>query len=170
LILNSCKLNIYIMKKAFVTFVVMLFVGLASTFAQSTNDSITVIKNKLYYQGKEVTSVSALRTIVANDDLALKQVKSANVASVFASVFAYIGGFAMGWEIGSLFFGKFNPYVFGGGVAVLGLGFGLTAVTISKMKSGAAIYNSHLGSTAYGTPVDLNFGLTPGGIGFTLSF
>lgn len=157
------------MKKVLLTFVAMFFVGLASVFAQNASDTITVEKNKYYYHGMQIESMRQIKSLVANDELALKEVKKASVASGFSSVIGYLGGFAIGYEVGSMFFGKFNPYIFGGGLAVAGLSIGLGAVSNNHLKKGVAIYNANLGKTAYGG-VELNFGLAPGGVGLTLSF
>ena len=40
----------------------------------------------------------------------------------------------------------------------------------NRMAKGARIYNGNLGKTSFGEPVQLDFGLVPGGIGLTLSF
>lgn len=158
------------MKKVLLTFVAMFFVGLASVFAQNASDTIVVEKNKYYYHGMQIESMRQIKSLVANDELALKEVKKASVVSGFSSVIGYLGGFAIGYEVGSMFFGKFNPYIFGGGLAVAGLSIGLGAVSNNHLKKGVAIYNANLGKTAYGGGVELNFGLAPGGVGLTLSF
>jgi hypothetical protein len=38
------------------------------------------------------------------------------------------------------------------------------------MTKGARIYNGNLGMTSCGEPIQLDFGLVPGGVGLTLSF
>ena len=76
------------MKKVFLTLIALLFVGLASVFAQTVNDSIAVEKNKYYYHGLQIESMRQIKSIVANDELALKEVKKAGVAGGFGYVFA----------------------------------------------------------------------------------
>ena len=158
------------MKKVLLTLVAMLFVGIASTFAQTASDTIAVEKNKYYYHGMQIESIRQIKSIVANDELALKEVKKAGVASGFAYVLGYVGGFAVGYELGSALFGSFNPYVFAGGAVLAGVGIGIGALADSHLKKGVAIYNSNLGATSYGSKIELNFGLAPGGVGLTLSF
>ena len=152
------------------SFITLLFVGLASTFAQNPSDTIAVEKNKFYYHGMQIETMRQIKSLVANDELALKEVKKASVASGFSSVIGYLGGFALGYEVGCMFFGNFNPYVFGGGLAVAGLSIGLGVVSNNHLKKGVAIYNSNLSKTAYGRGVEIDFGLVPGGVGLTLSF
>ncbi len=161
------------MKKV-ILFAAMLLLGLTSLYAQTSNDSIVIEKvalgHKFMYHGQAVTDVSGMKAIVAGNDMALKEMKKAGVANGFSMVLSGIGGFAMGWELGNLLFGKFNPYVFGCGVGVAALGFGLAAVADKHMAKGATIYNNSLGTTSYGAPIQLDFGLVPGGVGMTLSF
>ena len=158
------------MKKAFVILVTLLFVVLASAFAQTANDTIAVKKNKYYYHGMQIESVRQIKSLVANDELALKEVKKAGVVGGFAYVLGYLGGSFVGYELGSALFGQFNPYIFAGGAALAGIGIGLGALADSHLKKGVTIYNSNLGASSDGSSVKLDFGLTPGGVGLTLSF
>ena len=167
------------MKKVLL-FAVMLFMGKASLYSQTDNysnidnDSIlmekTFLGHQYFHKGLPVSSVDDMKTIVGNNDMALKEIKRAGVVGTFSTIFASLGGAAMGWELGNAIYGKFNPYVFGCGVGVAALGFGLVAVADKHMAKGAAIYNNSLGMTSYGAPIQLDFGLVPGGVGMTLSF
>lgn len=158
------------MKKAFLTLVALLFVAIASSFAQTVSDSIMVVQNKYYYHGLQLESMRQIKSLVANDELALKEVKKAAVTSGFGSVFAYMGGFALGWEVVDLIRGNLNPYILAGGVGLAAVGIGLSYLADNQLKKGVAIYNSNLGATSYGSQIELNFGLAPGGVGLTLSF
>lgn len=162
------------MKKLFFLLVAMLFLGVSSLFAQSSNEPIIIDKAFIghnYYHGdKMITRMSDMKAIVSNDPLALKEVKKASIASGFSYVFAYAGGFAIGWQIGNLFFDKFNPYIFGGGIGLTAIGFGLSALADNHFNKGATIYNGNLGVTSYGNSVEVDFGLVSQGVGVTLSF
>lgn len=161
------------MKKLLLVFV-FLFIGLSAINAQSSNEPIVIEKgflgHKYYHGDKIVNRIGDMKAIVANDEWALKEVKKASVTSGFSTALASIGGFAMGWELGNLIFGRFNPYVFAGGVGVAAIGIGLSVLADSQLKKGATIYNENLGKNSNGDSVQLDFGLTPGGIGLTLSF
>ena len=158
------------MKKVLFTFVALLFVGLASAFAQNASDTIAVEKNKFYYHGMQIESMRQIKSLVANDELALKEIKKAGVTNGFASVFAYTGGFILGWEVVDMFRGYLNPYLLAGGVGLAAVGIGLSYVTNNHLKKGVAIYNANLGATSYGGIIQVDFGLVPGGVGLTLSF
>ena len=159
------------MKKVLL-FAVMLLLGLASLHAQTTNEPIVIEKgHKFSYQGQMVTNAKTMKAIVASNEMALKEAKKAGVAEGFTSALASIGGFVMGWELGNVIRGReFNPYVFGGGLGVAAIGFGLIPVYLKHLTKSATIYNDSIGSTAYGNPIKIDFGLVPGGIGMTLSF
>ena len=159
------------MKKVLL-FAVMLLLGLASLHAQTSNDPIIIEKRgKFMYQGQAVTNTKTMKAIVANNEMALKEVKKASVAEGFSMALTGIGGFAMGWELGNVIGGRsFNPYVFGGGLGVAAIGFGLIPVYLKHMTKSATIYNDSLGTTTYSNPIKIDLGLVPGGIGMTLSF
>ena len=53
---------------------------------------------------------------------------------------------------------------------VVAIGLGLSVLAESHIKKGATIYNESLGKVPNGDTVQLEFGLTPGGVGLTLSF
>ena len=158
------------MKKIVLTFVAMLIVGLASTYSQNADDTIVVDGNKFYYHGMRIESMRQMKSIVANDVDALKEVKKASAIVIVADVIGYIGGFAVGYEVAGLFFDNFNPYILGAGLAVAGAGIGISFAANKHLKKGAAIYNANLGKTSYGGEIELQFGLSPGGAGITLRF
>lgn len=162
------------MKKVLLALMTVFLLGMASAFAQSSNEPIVISKaligHKYYHGDQLITRISDMKAIVANDELAFKQVKKAGITSGISNVLACAGGFAMGWEVGNLMFGKFNPYVFWGGVGVTAVGLGLSVWADSQLKDGVTIYNGNLGATSYGSDVEFDFGLVPGGIGLTLSF
>ena len=117
-----------------------------------------------------IESVNQIKSVLANDELALKEVRKAGVANGFAYVISFMGGFALGWEIVDIIRGNMNPYILAGGVGLIAGGYGLSYLANSHLKKGVAIYNANLGKTSYGGGVELNFGLAPGGVGLTLSF
>lgn len=160
--------------KKIIAFLAILVLGTASLYAQSSNDSIYVEKvflgHKYYQADQEIRGVGDMKAIVANDELALKEVKKAGVTAGISYVFSYVGGFAMGWQLANLLWDKFNPYVFAGGVGAAAIGVGLAALADNQMNKGVAIYNGNLGITSYGTSVEVDFGFVPGGVGMTLSF
>lgn len=102
--------------------------------------------------------------------MALEEVKKADVPEVLSYIFAFAGGFAMGWEIGGIPWGKFNPYIFAGGVGLVAVACGFSAAANNHLLKGAQIYNSNLGQSSDSNNVNLELGFVPGGIGITLTF
>lgn len=128
-----------------------------------------------YYCNLKIESVRQMKQIVKDDSEALAQMRWASVDNGFRYVFDFIGGFAIGYEIGFLITGKngfgIHPAV---PVAVAAGSFGIaylfSRLANNRVANGARIYNGNLGLTSYGDPVQLDFGLVPGGVGLTLSF
>ncbi len=154
---------------------VLFFLGLSSAFAQSSKETIVIDKvflgHKYYHGDQQIMKIRDMKAIVANDELALKEVKKAGVANGFATVLSCIGGFALGWELGNAILGKdTNPYVLGASLGVTAVGIGLSALVDSHLKKGATIYNGNLGATSCGNGIELEFGFVPAGVGLTLSF
>ena len=164
------------MKKLFISLVVLFVVGLSCSYAQSEQYAIgiekTGIGHKFYHQnGVFINSISQMKASVGSDKEALSQLRWATFDAGVSYVFSFAGGFALGWEIADLIMGKgINAPVLIGGVASIGVGFLFTYLADRRMVKGATIYNEHLGVTSYGSPVELDFGLVPGGVGLTLSF
>ena len=164
------------MKKLFISLVVLFVVGLSCSYAQSEQYAIgiekTGIGHKFYHQnGVFTNSISQMKASVGSDKEALSQLRWATFDAGVSYVFSFAGGFALGWEIADLIMGKgINAPVLIGGVASIGVGSLFAYLTDRRMVKGATIYNEHLGVTSYGSPVELDFGLVPGGVGLTLSF
>lgn len=165
------------MKKLFISLVVLFVVGLSCSYAQSEQYAIGIEKaagigHKFYHQnGTFINSVSQMKASVGSDKEALRQLRWASFDTGASYFFSFAGGFALGWEIADLIKGKgINAPVLIGGAASIGVGLLFTYLADKRMVKGATIYNEHLGVTSYGSPVELDFGLVPGGVGLTLSF
>ena len=164
------------MKQLFLSLVIIFVVGLSCSFAQSEQYAIGIEKvgmgHKFYHQnGVFITSVGQMKASVGNDKEALGQLRWASFDTGASYVFSFAGGFALGWEIADLIMGRgIDGPVLIGGAASFGVGFLFAYLADRRMVKGATIYNEHLGVTSYGSPVELDFGLVPGGVGLTLSF
>ena len=162
------------MKKLLLLSVSLLLLGICNVYSQSSNEPIIIDKALLgyhYYHGdRELITVNQVKAVVANDQLALEEVKKATAPEVFSYIFAIAGGFMIGWEIGALAFNKSNPYVLIGGVGLVGVAFGFSAIVNSHVKKGVQIYNSNLETTAHSSNIKVDFGIVRGGIGLTMTF
>ena len=160
--------------KKFVLLLVSILLGIGYVYSQSSNEPIAIedaiIGHHYYHGDEEIKTVSKMKAIVANDQLALKEVKKAAVPEVLSNIFAFTGGFAMGWEIGGLLWGKFDPYIFAGGVGLVAVACGFSAAAHKHILNGVQIYNSNLENSSNSNNVNLELGFVPGGIGLILTF
>ena len=160
--------------KKFVLLLVSISLGIGYVYSQSSNEPIVIddaiIGHHFYHGDKEIKTVSKMKAIVAKDQLALKEVKKAAVPEALSYIFALAGGFAMGWEIGGLPWGKFDPYIFAGGVGLAAVAFGFSAAANNQLLKGARIYNSNLENSSDSNNVSLELGFVPGGVGLILTF
>ena len=160
--------------KKFVLLLVSISLGIGYVYSQSSNEPIVIddaiIGHHFYLGDKEIKTVSKMKAIVAKDKLALKEVKKAAVPEALSYIFAFAGGFAMGWEIGGLPWGKFDPYIFAGGVGLAAVAFGFSAAANNQLLKGARIYNSNLENSSDSNNVSLELGFVPGGVGLILTF
>lgn len=138
------------MKKVLFLLFAMLFLGLASLYAQSSNEPIiidkAIIGHNYYHGDKMITKLLDMKAIVSNDPLALEEVKKANAIIRVSNVLA-----------------------FGGGIVLAAIGIGLSVLADSHYNKGAIIYNGNLGITSCGNSVEVDFGLVPQGVGVNLS-
>ena len=163
------------MKKVLLFLTVLFVIGLSSVYAQTVKYPIEIEKGFLghtYSQnGIPINSVWQMKNMVGRDELALNQLKWASADAIIGYVFSYAGGFAIGWELGYLIAGKkMDTPVLLAGAGSIGVGLLFSYLADRRMVKGASIYNDNLGTTSYGYPVELDFGLVPSGVGLTLSF
>ena len=164
------------MKKFTLLFLMLMAFGVSASFAQSNNDSISMVKvlggHKFEKSGIQL-SVNQIRGIVDADRDAKKQMQLAKTDEVFSYIFSYIGGFCIGYAIGDAITGHADTstaYLAGIGVGGVAIGLGFSSLADRHVVKAANIYNMHLGNQSNNEGADLGFGFTPGGIGLTLSF
>ena len=163
------------MKRITLTIISIVLFGTISAFAQDSIRPIVVEKaflgKKYFYGDTRILSISEMEEIVAHDELALKEIQRSSVISGVSTIVSYVGGFAIGWEVGNLIWNKkkYNSYVLWGGVGTSAVGLGLSIWANSHLKKGVALYNGHLGAVSY-NPVKVDLEIEPCGIGITMSF
>ena len=157
----------------------LLVIILASTvfnsYAQrSTSDTIVMVKRfggYQYFKNDRQMSMPQLEKMFLDNEKAYKEIRAARAASTTSSVLGYIGGFCIGWPIGT---------AIGGGKPMWGMaavGAGITAISIpisisanKKARSAVARYNAGItsNSSILLKEVKLNFGND--GIGLVMKF
>ncbi|MCQ2301483.1 MAG: hypothetical protein MJZ94_02525 [Bacteroidales bacterium] len=163
------------MKKAFF---ILLFLSayLPALFSQSQNDSIfsekVFLGHKYYTKAGDLTQ-KQVHEIVSSDWNTEKQLNWAEFDDICSNAFCFVGGFTIGYTIGSaIISGTFQKpyyYVCAFGVGCIVMGGVFSKLSDNHLMNAVGIYNTNIGNTARGD-ISLNFGLTPGGVGLTLSF
>jgi len=159
------------MKKSAISFFLILFCIIAS--GQSQPDSVIVIRKPLgtvFQQNGKYLTPRQLVEITSINPAALSEMKKARTNYSTGMVFSYIGGFMIGWPIGTALAGGDPEW------AMAGVGAGLIAVSIPfssaygrHARKGAAIYNSTLTYTGSVLP-EYRLKLMANGIGLQIRF
>jgi len=155
-------------------FLTLLVVSMSFAFGQTATDSISMKKvfgGYRFYQGEQMLNMNQLVNTMKPNDQAYRQIKSAQASFTLAAIMSGVGGFMVGWPIGT---------ALGGGEpnwTLAGVGAGLIVVSIpisqsfnKKAKQAVELYNAGLQTSSFWDKNELNFSLTGNGIGLTLKF
>lgn len=159
------------MKNTLIITFFLLVVCQNISLAQNINDSIVVSgNNKVFTQNGKILNFNEIKSIVSINDEASKYISKASGNATISYIFAYAGGFCIGWPIGTLIGGgkpNWGLAAIGGGCILIALPIA-TAADKNVIKA-VNIYNSNLNTQSTGN-IKLNFGLTSSGVGLTLKF
>jgi len=152
----------------------LLVVSMSFTFGQTASDSISMKKvfgGYQFYQGEQRLNVNQLVNTMKPNNQAYQQIKSAQSTYTLATIIGGVGGFMVGWPIGT---------ALGGGEpnwTMAGIGAGLIVVSIpisqsfnKKAKQAVETYNSGLQTNSFWDKNELKLSLTGNGLGLTLNF
>lgn len=152
----------------------LLAVNIAFTFAQNVSDSISIKKvfgGYQFYQGDEILSLNQLSKTLSSNDFALKQLKSARTNSIIASIFAYSGGYLVGWTIGTAISGNDPEWIMAGiGAGLIAVGIPFNLLYINKAKQAVETYNGGFKKSSFLDNSELKLSYTGNGVGLTLNF
>lgn len=158
------------MKKIII--IAILFLSCFNLYSQSQQDTI-LIRKKLgtLYQlnGKNLTPKQLL-AITQTNQQALEEMKIAKSNYDVGSVFSFVGGFLIGWPIGTAIGGGDANWVLAGigaGVVLIAIPFS-TAYT-KHATNAVRIYNKSLQYSSRDR-LNLKFGATQNGIGLRITF
>jgi len=126
------------------------------------------IQKKGFYQGGRLLTPKELVSIMENNSAALTLATKAKSNYGAANALGFVGGFLIGWPIGTAIGGGEPEW------ALLGVGAGITAIAIpimssakKKMTEAVTIYNDGLESTS---SIRLDFKVTGNGVGLVFKF
>ncbi len=163
--------------KNFTFIIVLLILGLTNVSAQTQNDSITVKKvfgGYQFSQGEQRLNMQQLVKTLKPNEEAYKQIKSARSNQTIGMIFGAAGGFMIGYPLGTALGGGEPKWI------MAGIGAGLVAISIpfsskanKKAKQAVKTYNQGLKNKKVSSVWDkseLNFSMTPNGIGLIFHF
>jgi hypothetical protein len=153
--------------------VLFCFISL-STFSQSS-DSIQATKisgGYKYELNGNIMNFETMSHMMQNNIEATQLLNKAKGSSGFANVLGYVGGFLVGYPLGTALGGGQANWT----LAAIGAGIFVIALPIASsanknLKQAVDVYNSSLNQTSYKQPeYELKLGINPNGLGLTLNF
>lgn len=138
-------------------------------------DTIKTLKGfwgTTYHQGWKQVSLKQLSKIVEPNEEAYAYIKKARANNTAASIFAFAGGFALGWSLADIALkGEVSPGVLIAGGAAILVSIPFSISTSAYTRKAVEQYNHDIlhPGTAYRKP-ELQFGFTGNGVGLALRF
>jgi hypothetical protein len=159
------------MKKTAISLFLILFCMIVS--GQSQADSVIVIRKPLgtvfQQNGKYLTPKQLVEITSINPD-AVAEMKKAKTNYSASMVFSYIGGFMIGWPIGTAIAGGDPEWALAGiGAGLIGISIPFSASYTRHARNGVAIYNRTLNYSGSVHP-EYRLKLMANGIGLQISF
>lgn len=152
----------------------LVTISYAFTFGQTSTDSISMKKvfgGYQFYQGDKRLNMNQLVNAMKPNEKAYNQIKSAQSTYTLATIIGGVGGFMVGWPIGT---------AIGGGEpnwTMAGIGAGLIVVSIpisqkfnKQAKQAVDTFNSGLQTSSFWEKSELRFSMNGNGVGLTLRF
>jgi len=149
---------------------VVVFVFSLNVYSQQPGDTIQITKNKFYLHGQRLNPKQLLTTVQSNNE-AFKIMKKAKSNYDISNVIGFVGGFMVGWPLGTAIAGGDANW------ALAGLGAGIIIITIpivssanKKAKEAINIYNTNLRSISHNRYFNIHIETTQNGVGMILRF
>ncbi|MBV2246387.1 MAG: hypothetical protein KUL83_04430 [Lentimicrobium sp.] len=160
--------------KKIIFIIIALVVSMTYAFGQSVSDSISARKvfgGYRFYQGDQRLNFYQLENIMKQDELAYQQIVAAKSTNSVSTVIGGIGGFMVGWTIGTAIGGGDPNWILAGmGAGLIVISIPITNSTIKKTKQAVDTYNAGLQASSLVNKWDFKFSMTGNGIGVILCF
>ncbi len=141
--------------------------------AQSPSDSISIKKKMgpVFYQHGSALRMNQLVEITKSNPEAYTYMKKAKSNYNAGSVFAFTGGFLLGFGLGPVFRGEDPSWgLMAAGGGLIGVSVSLTSTANKHAKKAVGIFNDGLKELPKNPQIELSFGLASNGIGLKLRF
>lgn len=169
------------MQKIVLRTVFLILVAVAAVQAQVVDnpsptrpDTIRMVKKSgayHFYQKRKELKIAQLQSLLKTNDQAYKDIKSAKSSGTVSTVFAYAGGFLIGWPLGTaLAGGKPNWALLGVGAGLAGISIPFSQSANKKARKAVREYNSALTSNASASLKEFNIGVTANNVGLVFKF
>jgi hypothetical protein len=156
------------MKKVIFTLAI-IFVTMFQVHSQIQNDTLSINNNQFELNGKVIMYNQVFALMNGNPEAlsAMQRIKSNNFAS---SIFAYSGGFLIGYPLGQAIGGgkpQWELAGIGAGLVLLAIPFSVAAHNNARIA--VRLYNAKVIQTA-SVRTKIDIGLTNNGLGIRFSF
>lgn len=154
--------------------ITLLSVAYSFTNGQVLTDSISIKKvfgGYQFYQGKKRLNMNQLENTMKPNNEAYQQIKSAQSTNTLATIIGGVGGFMVGWPIGTALGGGKPNWT----MASIGAGLIVVSIPINqsfnkKAKQAVEMYNSGLHKSSFGDKNELKLSFSGNKIGLTFNF
>lgn len=160
------------MRKIYLTIILNGFV--LTLFGQAPTDSISMIKvfgGYQFYQHQKVLKVSVLDDAMSSNEQAYKEIKAAQSTYTLATIVSGIGGFMVGWPLGTAVGGGDPNWT------LAGIGVGLIVISIPinqkfnrQAKEAIKTFNKGYRETSFLERLEINLAFTGNTVGLKMRF
>lgn len=155
-------------------FVMLLIISLSSSFGQVEGDSITTEKKfggyQFYQNEKELNMNNLLNTLRSNEE-AYNLIKSAQTNNILAQILAGIGGYMIGYPVGTAIGGGDPNWTLAGiGAGVIVVAIPVIQRSNNQAKKAVDIYNEKYRTSSLLEKTEIDFVFKGNSIGFILTF
>ena len=156
------------MNKLILTFIVVVIS--TASYSQKINME-TSFGGYKFTQNGETLKLSEVVNIMKSDNNAYELAKSAKSNYVLSQIMGGVGGFMVGWPLGTAIAGgKPNWILAGVGAGIIVVSIPITSSANKKMRKAINLYNSGISSTSYNFRPSFSFISNVNGIGLSISF
>jgi uncharacterized protein YcfJ len=140
-------------------------------FGQSTSDSITIVKKgpgTSFYQNSKKLTTKELTEITRSNSEAFKEMTAAKTNQAAGTVFGFIGGFLVGWPLGTAIGGGDPNWTLAAvGAGFIGVSIPFSIAYTKRATRAVDIYNADT-RTSSKNKLQLNFGVSQNRIGLKM--
>jgi hypothetical protein len=152
-----------------ILFLFLMVFSAISLSAQDHRDTLEVRKNLFLHQGKTLKPKELINITRSNPE-AYKEMRKAKSNYDVAVLTSSVGGFLVGWPLGTAIGGGDpNWAIAGAGAGLIVLSLPLSSAYFKRAKNAVKIYNEDINRTGK-KDVDLKWGINSNGIGIKLIF